>query len=293
VAQRAALGFNPLRRFRGLRKRSTWLVAIGTGVGVLALHGIIGNRADAATVYIFTTYVQPLMNLPNLLLAGCSAVAGWIARHMWTTAADRGLSTTARMLELDDSLMRAIPGLAQAADRDQRLERLLTEYLRDCTKLFVPDVSRAWILQPEGDWLVPWVAYQVPNETLTRTRFYIGPPDPSRERGLAGEAFATKRLRVAHLTEKNGKWTADDGCYIVFDPDRPFPPYRSLVAIPISPAAPDQCYGVLCLDSVNETIFDGGASQQVIVSLGTRLVAPIKLYRDLQASMPGPTASQP
>lgn len=72
---------------------------------------------------------------------------------------------------MDDTLLRLLPRLTSAPDKGSGMKTLLTEFLRDATCVFGDDVSRGMILVKDGESLVTWVGYQMPQETLDRTRF--------------------------------------------------------------------------------------------------------------------------
>lgn len=191
-----------------------------------------------------------------------------------------------QLAELDDSLLRLLPRIAPLDDRAGAMRKLLGEFLRDCTRVFAGDVSRAAILHAEADQLVPWVTYQMPEESVERTRFSIGEEDPTQRRGAAGEAFVTGQLRVVHFSEVDGQWKADDPSYIEFDPARPFPPYRSFVTVPII-GTYNRSIGVLCFDSMDPTIFDPPAIRELLSALGQRIAAAILIYRELEETWGG------
>ena len=104
-------------------------------------------------------------------------------------------------------------------------------------------------------------------------------------RGIAGEAFFYRQLRVAHIKKENGRWERepDSKSYIEFDKERPYPPYCSLVCVPIffKEDAID-CLGVVCFDSENPAAFDPPEVQKMLETLATRIAALLLIYQQLQ-----------
>lgn len=187
------------------------------------------------------------------------------------------------IVRLDASLFYALPNIASAEDREQALEKVVYEILRDCSSVIGPSLSRAYVARPaDGGSLRPWVCYQVPDETKQRTVFYVG-PDLLRRRGTAGEAFTRAELIVVHMRREAGQWMADHSSYVEFVKDRPHPPYRSFVAVPIGQSDGAAPLGVLCLDSMNEALFDGEHIRHLLLTIGQRLAVPILLYQCLKS----------
>jgi len=103
-------------------------------------------------------------------------------------------------------------------------------------------------------------------------------------RGIAGEAFFYRQLRVAHIKKENGRWEPepDSKGYIEFDKERPYPPYRSFVCVPIyfKEDAID-CLGVVSFDSENPAAFDPPEVQKMLKTLANRIAALLLIYQQL------------
>ena len=147
-----------------------------------------------------------------------------------------------------------------ASNREKEMRLLLANLLQDATRAFDREVHRAIVFLPDatGKHLRAWTFYQMPRETVTRSVFYIGKNGDGRRRGLAGKVYLEEKIYVAHITREKGQWRCDADCYIDFDKRRPFPPYHSLIGVPIiaptldSPVAnTTTCLGVVCFDSQN------------------------------------------
>jgi hypothetical protein len=200
------------------------------------------------------------------------------------------LDTASRTVELDESLLRSMPDLAprdvDGTTRRRRMEAILYEVLRDCTELFGPWASRAMILRPDGDRLVPWVHYQVPPETLARSSFYIG-TDPERRRGVAGEVFVQGVPRVVLIDRSGARAVPSDGAYLDFDEKRAYPPYEAFAAVPLlweDDHGNRVALGVLCLDSALREAFASSDRINLLVAVGTRIASTIVLYEELERS---------
>jgi hypothetical protein len=252
--------------------------------------GIIGNSMYSFALWLgaqlvsFIRFAWLPWIITFVILLSCLIFA-----LFWWHRGRNALETLNNMCDLDDSLLRLLPSLVTAGRREVEMQRLLKEVLRDATRSFDGHVHRASILLPEagGEYLRIWAHHQMPDESLARTRFYIG-EEKDRIRGVAGEAFSDAQLHVAHFKEENPRWRCDLHSYIDFDKNRPYPPYRSFVAVPVIgviPGSPGQtstgCLGVLCFDSDNSTIFDGADVQYVLQVLARRVASALLIYRQL------------
>jgi GAF domain len=199
------------------------------------------------------------------------------------TVANGALTVANRVISSDETLLRLLPGLVNNTDRERAARGLAREYLQDARHVFQENVARASILRPsqdEPEYLVTWAWYQMPQESRTRTRFYIG-PDEGRKRGIAGKAYVMREVQVIHFTQGvSGHWEPDDPDYQVFDNTQTDPLYRSFVAVPILGAEYD-CLGVLCFDSPSPTAFDSEGIQDLLLALGTRIAAVIRMSKPL------------
>lgn len=273
--------------------RTKIITGLTAAVGFFLLasaSGIIGNGMYSFVLWLGAQLVSfikftwlPWIIILIILLA-CLTFS-----FFWWHRGKNALDTLNNMCDLDDSLLRLLPSLVASGKREVEMQRLLKELLRDATRPFDGHVHRASILLPEsgGEYLKIWAHHQVPDETLARTRFYIG-GEGDRIRGVAGETFLDAQLRVAHFAEEHPRWKCDLSCYMDFDKSRPFPPYRSFVAVPIIgviPSSPGQIItstlGVLCFDSDNSTIFDSSAVHYVLRVLARRVAAVLLIYQHL------------
>jgi hypothetical protein len=274
---------------------SNWSLRLRVSIGAVvafmasaAVAGIIGNRADFLFVWLWGLITTAglrawvIILLLLLLISWILIVFRW--RH--NRSLSHGLDTIDNVVKLDDSLLRLIPSLISAQDREGEMKRLLVELLRDATRAFAGDVHRASILLPDTsrDHLRVWAHYQMPEESVARLKFYIG-QEVDRKRGVAGEVFLDSQLRVVHIKEDNGHWKPDTGSYIVFDAKRPYPPYRSFVSVPIVVGEETtDCLGVVCFDSENLAAFDPPEIQYLLLKLGNRIAAGLLIYQHLPSS---------
>ncbi len=190
-----------------------------------------------------------------------------------------------KLTELDDTLVRAIPHMLYANDRPLRVRKLLEETLSDCAHIFGEHVLRGAIFQVEGDYLTPWVSYQMAQATMQHARFYIG-ADQEKRRGIAGEAYRHRQVRLVHMIYENGCWRPDDNNnYIDFDFDqgRARPPYSSFIVVPLTWNR--ERLGVMTLDSTSSTVFDSQDIQDLLVSVGARVAVVILLYNLLEGKL--------
>ena len=264
---------------------------IGFVVGAIAT-GVIGNRADTFFLWIWTlvaTFVTAsIWFWLCVLILVCASL---LLLHR-VIIANQALDVAEQMMKLDDSLLRLLPNLVPAKDRDNGVQRLLADVLRDTVETFTGQIHRASILLPDeqGILLKPWASYQMPADSITRTQFYIG-SDAHRKRGIAGEAFVEREIIVGHIAHnaKDGH-ICDRREYIEFDSNRHFPPYRSLICVPIIGIAATTsgnntvaCIGVICFDSVLPTAFDSPIVQELLFEFSTRIAAVLQVYQQLPA----------
>lgn len=200
---------------------------------------------------------------------------------------NKELSTLNKVVALDNSVSRLLPSLISARDLEEEMRKLVKKLLEDACGTFAGDVDRASLFLPDSgagnEYLTFWEGYQMPRESILRTRFYIGARDVDRVRGLAGEAFFNHQIYVGHIIKENSRWKADNSCYIDFDKKRPYPPYRSLVSVPlIIGENPTDCLGVMCFDSENATVFDPPEVQAMLLKLGARIASVLLIYQQLK-----------
>jgi hypothetical protein len=255
---------------------------------IAALNGIIGNSSYYAFV-LWLGGIIKFISLPWIItlviLLACFGFS-FILWHHSRSAVD----TLNHVLDLDDSLLRLLPSLIVTGYQEAEMQRLLKELLRDATRPFNGHVHRASILLPDSkkEYLKIWVHHQMSEESVSRTRFYIG-QELDRIRGVAGETFLDAQLRVAHMRQENLQWKCDLDNYMDFDKKRPYPAYRSFVAIPIIGVisgslnqTSSTCLGVACFDSDNLTIFDSQEIQYLLQVIGRRVASALLIYQQLQ-----------
>jgi hypothetical protein len=284
-----------------LKKR---LAAIGAVALILIgwiASGIVGNRADAAFVawaptvadFLVTPWPIPpwlLLLLLAVVLIGIAVLVAALRRRtadedpIRPVAGDEDpLEVAVALLELDETLFRLLAQLVANADRTRALEQLLREFLRDATRVFGGDVSRALVLTVEGDALAGWIGYQMPEETIARSRFPLDAPDVAGQ-GVALRTFREGKLHVVRLEHHDGIWQADSRDYREFSPERPHPPYRSFVSVPV-PSNGGGVRGVLCFDSMNPGAFDSPEVQRFLATLAQRVAAAITIHDHFERTL--------
>jgi hypothetical protein len=123
-------------------------------------------------------------------------------------------------LKMDDSLLRLLASAVPSGPSDAQCKQVLRELLRDFSEVIGKDLSRGMVLLPHRDnYLRPFVGYEMAEETLLRTEFYIGRDADSvtRRPGVGGQAFVTRQIIIVHLEEHEGYWQADHPEYLDFD----------------------------------------------------------------------------
>lgn len=118
-------------------------------------------------------------------------------------------------------------------------------------------------------------------------RFYIG-NDPQKQHsegiGVAGEAFLTKEIRIAHMDCTEKGWTCTSKYFKEFSLRAHDPVYRSFVCMPIY-GPPDamtkkpSCLGVVCFDSQNRTLFDLEDVGIILRAFARRIATVLIVYR--------------
>jgi hypothetical protein len=278
--------------------RSIWLQA--RKIVDDARAAIVGVVAVAVLAWV-VSHLSTTITLPDWVLVLVFAVLlVGVALLYWQLRGRRKIQKRfVELISLDESLLALFPSFVRDIDQESAIERLLHETLRDSTRLLGEHVSRAFILRKNDQHeLVPWVTYEMSSESKARTRFSTE-SGPERNRGVAGETYQDRTLRVVHMVKRDGgwrsevfkqehdKWVRDEETkYLVFAANRPHPPYRSFVTVPIMATSQD-CLGVLCFDSANQKIFDQPEMRQLLISLSTRIAAVI--YTQRAASEASPT----
>jgi transcriptional regulator with GAF, ATPase, and Fis domain len=288
----------------------------------MIVAGIIGGRADALFVALGAIISQSFMVsywpwiiviAMTIALATCIYLWRLDADELTTIRKDREafskeigikdvkiealsqerntlvqeLGTLDKVMKLDDSIFRLLPNLVSPRERENEIRRLLKKLLEDTCGTFAGDVDRAVLYLPDprsgNEYLKYWEGYQMPPESILRSRFYVGTREVDKKRGLAGEAFFRRKILVAHIIKESHSWHADNDSYINFDETRPFPPYRAVVSVPlITGDNPTDCLGVMCFDSENATAFDSQEVQTMLQKLGARIASILSIYQRLK-----------
>ena len=276
-------------------------ISIGTAIVFIvtnAIAGVIGSSANNLFIRFWDALSRnsswPWIITFITMVIGFALVLFFVWRnggamrnelHKVKGALDR----VNQLAALDESLLRLLAHWMRATDKEGGMKLLLTGLLRDATNAFGGEVHRALIFLPDetGEQLSAWVHYQMPQESIARTVFYIGKgkDGDDRKHGVAGVTFLEGKMHIAHILHESDHWKCDRDCYINFDKERAFPPYRSLVGVPIigfTPGSPEvsatTCLGVVCFDSQNPTFFDNQHVQTLLLALGRSIAAALLIY---------------
>jgi hypothetical protein len=224
-----------------------------------------------------------------LLCAVIAIIISFTKKHYSTL--QRSLTIANQIISSDDTLLRSLAFLPIAKDYQAEIQRQLTDLLRNTRAIFQGRINRAFILVPDESktHLTTWVHYGLPQESVKRIRFYIG-NDDSRERGVAGEAYCKQQMIITHMIKRGAKWSADQNAFTL-STEKEYPHYRSFVCVPI--LVPDKdataleeqsisVLGVVCFDSMNKTIFDNTALQDLLRSIVSHIAAALLVYQRFQ-----------
>jgi hypothetical protein len=280
------------------RRRRIWIIpvlgSLVTFVLIAAITGIIGNRSDNLFLTILgaikssaTPSLWPWIIMVLILLA---AIAGMLNSWHQRRILDNALITANNINDLDDSLLRLLASWVPSRNHEAEMKLLFTELLRDACKEFVGHVHRAFILTPDPNninELTVWASIGIPPETIEHLRFYIGNNRSGNPmRGVAGEVFLARRLRVVHIIPEKDGWRTDcSSHFIKFQSRAGLPAYRSFVCVPIIGADPDihqaipTCHGVVVFDSLDHGIFDRPESQIVLRTFARRIASALLISR--------------
>jgi hypothetical protein len=199
---------------------------------------------------------------------------------------------TKQLVEIDQVLLTLLSVYVHEPDPEVAVKTLLRRLLEESVGLFGRDVTRACIYRRAKDeCLEVWVPYRMASESVRDARFYVG-NDPQRHSGVAGATYKDRVTRRVHIVSRNGQWESDvykvaqngkwvrDGkvTYVLFAHDRPQPPYRSFVSVPIIGSA-HECLGVLCLDSMNPRVFNGANMPEWLRIVSSRIAAVAMIHR--------------
>lgn len=305
-----------LRRMSLATKIAGIISAVIIFVGGAVINGIIGNRADAVFISVWSI-IQTTIRLdpvPWSITVIAFIFCFFTGRHGIIT--HQALNRLNDVVNLDTTLLKLLPNLISVSsnEREEALRRTLVDLLLEGTRTFAGDVHRASILLPDstGEHLKIWAHAEMPQGTVDTIQFYIGSDSlkRKREQGVAGEAFLKQEIIVIHVKKittraakrqttasssrqqpgsntynEKHKYTIDKTSYLEFSDNRPFPPYSSFVCVPIvgstssSTTASSPCLGIVCFDSWNSIAFDSPAAQDLLQALGSRIASVLLIYR--------------
>ncbi len=269
-------------------KRLSLRAKIVAGLVVLALlNGIIEGVGQAGFFWLVARVAKgvglPAWQLALLLIvlilvgSALTAVVAYIARLKSQVLMMKAVAV------LDDELLEFLDECSKRenhANLDKLLEEFLEKSLMQAAKV-VTEIHRGSILREVDGYLEPWVCSPHGCHNL---RLYVGGDSQRRsEGGSAGEMYR-RRLRgplVVHMAKANGQWQADDASFVPTRSITEDPPYRSFILLTLLDSNRRRL-GVLCLDSMDESIFDLKDTQDLLEHLAKRVVAGIVLYHDLR-----------
>jgi GAF domain len=255
----------------------------------LSLSGIVGNRADSALLQLLPFFQQTVtvavarwllvlvVLLPSLAIG---IPLGLTAFHYY-----RSQQAAINLVKLDDSLLRLLSSFKQTPDKQIATILLFQEFLEDTLELF-RDGCRISILRPDknkSEFLTIWQSLRVPPETIQRTKFYIGSNADDKRVGIAGIAFKQQTLKIVHLFWKKNQWSADNSDYYAFAQRTTLKsmPYRTIAVVPIiDNTNPNQCLGILCLDSMDAQAFNSKRVQEGLRSVADRISAALLILEN-------------
>ncbi len=278
------------RIFRGWRLAFLGILLF---VGGAIAEGVIGNfGSDAAHSLLNQLAKSVEMNwVPWIIALACLSMAliclGVAVFAWWNNRfLHQALNVSSNLLDLDDSLLRLLGSWVPDKSHENEMKLLLAEILRDAGRELGEHVYRASILLPDppgGEYLKVWAYSKLPDETVGRIKFYVG-DDENIRRGVAGEVFRTRELRIAHMRQEGNKWKCDCESYISFRERKHPPAYRSFACVPIVGPSPNAsagvtCLGIACFDSLNPTIFDAYDAEIILRVFARRFAAALLLYQ--------------
>ncbi|WP_026735031.1 GAF domain-containing protein [Fischerella sp. PCC 9605] len=275
-----------------LSKLPDWAKLTVSTLSIIALSGIVGNRADAIFLNILSLLSQRItvslwVAMSVLLITIFSLIV--ILRYYY-----KAHQIATKINKLDESLLLLQPKLHVNSDITEALKRLLDEFLsRTLDLLHYLDGCGIAVYAPDPndpEYLTTLCQLESPNEVKEKARFYIG-NDSHKKRGVAGNTFIDQTRRIVHLYRKNGIWHSDNPDYIFLQDNRNRRrlSYRTLIAIPIIGDA-NNSLGVLCLYSDCVSAFDSRAVQDLLTAIALRLSAPMLTVRTYQMqSIPSTT----
>ncbi|MDQ3706975.1 MAG: GAF domain-containing protein [Chloroflexota bacterium] len=190
------------------------------------------------------------------------------------------LQRAGQLATLDFDLLKMLTTIihSRAEDREIQMRSLLDKFLKQVVQVFDPELCRASIWRPDSasEYLEPWGHFKMPEESLRNNRFYIGDGNQER-RGAAGVCYKTKDYKIIHIIEDGPLYRSDDPDFVLDEGNMVEPCYRSVAIVPMR-APEGRCLGVLCLDSSDQTTFDGPGIANFLTSLAQRMASAAVVY---------------
>lgn len=179
------------------------------------------------------------------------------------------------VVKLDGDFFTVLGSLAASTDREAALTAMATTLLDGWVDVFGQDLNRASIWQVKDYYLRPLANHQMPELSLLDDRFYVGHEGNSHgQPGVAGTAFMTRSTIIAKMEYVNGEWRCNQPSYTGSTHGRAHPSFRSFIAVPIQ-VTDDRAVGVLCMDSMMDTMWDSELTQQLAEMLAVRIGSSI------------------
>jgi len=211
----------------------------------------------------------------------------------------RAIAIRDRQIAWFDALASFLQSFATQIDKldldprsDDDVRRILKKLLSDIKRFLPGESIRPYILRPDGDFLVPYDESQLPAADGYKRAFYIG-SDARYRSGVAGAAFKSKELQVAHLVYRDGDWVCDHPEYVVLHEHAGRPPYLSFICVPMTDEGREP-FGVLCIDGYGSELFDAPDVQNLIVLftwvIGRAIIVSEELTQKRQQRRVGPPA---
>jgi hypothetical protein len=280
------------------RRQKIWiisiLVSVITFVLIAAVTGIIGNGSYTYLLALLGA-IKSSITLSSwpwivMVLILLSAIVGMLYSWHQRRILNSALTTANNINALDDSLLRLLASWVPSRNHEAEIKLLFTELLRAACKEFSGHVHRAFILTPDlknSNELTVWAGIGIPQDTIEHLRFDISiNRNGNPIRGVAGEVFLSRKLRVVHVIQEKDGWRTDcSSHFIKFQSRAGLPAYRSFICVPIIGADPgiheaiSTCHGVVVFDSLDFKIFDRPESQIVLRAFARRIASALLISR--------------
>lgn len=256
-------------------------------VTLLAVGGIIGNRADSGFLLLLPHISEPVTINKGIIFSVTSALCLIVALPfsliLVPLAKAHKLST--QLNNLDGTIFLLLSRLPSISNPSNTTSILINEFLDstlELIELFInaPGLSICLPDLSDPEYLV--ICHSMPpvaDEVVRTLRFYTGSAN-NRKRGIAGCSFITNQLQVAKLSKQtNGQWVADHEHYLNTGASR-YQLFKSSIALPI-PGPSTTPLGIMCVDSCNPDAFDSKEVQNLLAEVARRFAVVI-LVREFQ-----------